>query len=243
MTTIYKYTNRINRKVYVGKTDRALVTRHNEHKYTSKIGDTHWANALKKWGIESFDLETLCEVPTADGAFVEMLFIEVLDSTNKKFGYKSTDGGEGLLGFKHSDETKAGIKKSLTGRMGWFHYHPIYGKQDRAITIKILRTKYGPDYIPKGPKPPNRTPEQLFESAQAGWVKRKQNAKTNNPDGRVHTPASRLKMSQSHKGRKQKPRALKLICKRNHPQTPENIYVYKNKKQCLLCRREYKKEQ
>jgi group I intron endonuclease len=177
MTTIYKYTNRINRKVYVGKTDRALATRHNEHKYTSKIGDTHWANALKKWGIESFDLEVLCEVPTDDGAFVEMLFIESLDSTNKKFGYNSTDGGEGVLGHKHTEETKSQIRKTVSGRrLGHFARQPAFGnkyaagqawsderrhavsrrfkgqKRSPESIAKAMITRYGPGYVPKYPR-------------------------------------------------------------------------------------------
>lgn len=177
MTIIYKYTNRINRKVYVGKTDRLLNERHREHKYTSKVGYTHWANALKKWGIDSFDLEVLCEVPAEDGAFVETLFIVALNSTNKKFGYNGTDGGEGVLGHKHTEETKAQIRASVSGRrLGHFARQPAFGnnyavgqvwssdrrqevslrfkgrKRSSESIAKMLLTRYGPGYVPKYPR-------------------------------------------------------------------------------------------
>jgi len=179
MTTIYKYTNTINGKVYVGKTDRPLNERHREHKYVSKIGNHHWANAIKKWGLDSFDIEILCEVSSEEGAFVETAFIAALKSTNRYFGYNGTDGGEGVLGYRHSEETKTQIRRSVEGRrLGYFSRHPIFGKMPADLVLRRLKTRYGANYVPRGESLAERaarrkTPEQLFASAQAGWVKRK----------------------------------------------------------------------
>ncbi len=180
MTIIYKYTNHFNGKAYVGKTVRTLRERQREHVYVAKVSQNlYWGNAIKKWGIESFGLEILCEVEDEIGAFVEMLFIEATKSSERAFGYNSTSGGEGVLGHRHSEETKSRISKALVGRrVGSFSKNPIFGKMSRQTVLKRLRSRYGMNYTPRGESLSERrarikTPEQLFESARLGWIKRK----------------------------------------------------------------------
>ena len=152
MTTIYKYTNRSNGKVYIGKTDRPINERHREHKHISKFGNTHWAHAVKKYGIESFTLEVLCSVPSEDGAFAEIAFIAILKSSDKTYGYNSTDGGEGVVGHKHTIETKNRIRQSVSGRrLGHFSRNPTYGRMNAMVVQKRLDSRWGPNYIPKYP--------------------------------------------------------------------------------------------
>jgi group I intron endonuclease len=152
MTIIYKYTNRFNGKVYVGKTNRTLRERRREHIYSAKVGrNVHWGNALLRWGISSFASEILCEVPDELGAFAEILFIVALCSSDKTWGYNSTDGGEGVMGHKHSEETKLKISKALCGRrVGFFANNPIFGKMSSDVVLKRLKSRYGPDYVPRG---------------------------------------------------------------------------------------------
>ena len=61
---IYKVTNLINNKVYVGKTTNSLPQRRAEHIYLSRINpdNNHFHNALYKHGPDSFkwDIETVC---------------------------------------------------------------------------------------------------------------------------------------------------------------------------------------
>ena len=185
MTIIYKYTNIINGKVYVGKTNRTLRTRQIEHLYTAKAGrNVHWGNALLKWGISSFNREVLCEVEDEFGAFVEILFIAALQSSDHRYGYNSTDGGEGISGWHHTPEIRKQIRESVKRNpKGFFIKHPITGKMSPELVIKRLRTRYGSDYTPRGESLSERaarrkTPEQLFESARKGWLKRK-----NRPEG------------------------------------------------------------
>ena len=185
MTIIYKYTNTINGKAYVGKTNRTLRTRQIEHLYTAKAGrNIHWGNAILKWGIFSFNREVLCEVEDEFGAFVEMLFIAALRSSDHRYGYNSTDGGEGVSGWHHTDETKRILSEaSKRLRTGFFIKNRRYGKKSPDEVLRGLRTRYGSDYTPRGESLSERaarrkTPEQLFESARKGWLKRK-----NRPEG------------------------------------------------------------
>ena len=185
MTIIYKYTNLINGKVYVGKTARTLAARQAEHVYVAKTKlNVHWGNALLKWGISSFVREVICEIEDEFGAFVETLFIAALRSSDHRYGYNSTDGGEGVSGWHHTQETRKQISESVKKNpKGFFIKNRRYGKRSPEEVLKSLRTRYGSDYVPRGESLQERaarrkTPEQLFESARKGWLKRK-----NRPEG------------------------------------------------------------
>ena len=52
---IYKYTNLINNKIYIGQTIQPLEERHKKH--ISQLNDnTYFHRAIKKYGIENFYL-------------------------------------------------------------------------------------------------------------------------------------------------------------------------------------------
>lgn len=57
---IYRYTNLINGKIYIGRTKSSLACRagHNGKKY---YGCKHFGNAIKKYGWENFKGEILCD--------------------------------------------------------------------------------------------------------------------------------------------------------------------------------------
>ena len=152
MTIIYKYTNRVNGKVYVGKTSRSLRERHREHIYSAKVGrNIHWGNALIKWGMSSFDREVLCEVDDNDAAFVEMIFISALCAVDKRYGYNSTDGGEGVQGWHHTEKIRRKISESAKiRRSGFFVRNPIFGKMNSEVVLKRMRSRYGEGYVPRG---------------------------------------------------------------------------------------------
>ena len=59
MIGIYKYTNKINNKSYIGLTND-INRRCKEHKYMASKKDTsHFHQAINKYGIENFDFEIL----------------------------------------------------------------------------------------------------------------------------------------------------------------------------------------
>jgi len=157
MATIYKYTNRVNGKVYVGKTSRPLKERYREHKYRAKSGrNIHWANAVLKWGLDTFDFEVLCEVLETESALVEMIFISALHASDADFGYNSTDGGEGVEGHRHTDYAKSFISKH-NRRLGLFSRQPRFGKMPPEAIAKRQLARYGEGYVPKYARRRNAT--------------------------------------------------------------------------------------
>jgi len=111
---VYKVTNLLNNKIYIGKTSKTLEDRKRRHYYDSKRKKTHFHLALLKYSKESFSWEILrnnCQ-SLEELNFYEMLYISMFNSNNRLFGYNVTNGGEGILGFKFSEESKKKLRES-----------------------------------------------------------------------------------------------------------------------------------
>jgi group I intron endonuclease len=107
---IYKYTSPSG-KHYIGKTINAKA-RKREHLCNSKVLITKFYSAIRKYGLESFEYEVLFESVLLTNDELNILlnekekhFIQMFDSFNN--GYNLTLGGDGQIGFKHSEKTKA----------------------------------------------------------------------------------------------------------------------------------------
>ncbi len=107
---IYKYTSPSG-KHYIGKTINPKA-RKREHLCNSKVLKTKFYSAVRKYGLESFEYEVLFESPLLPIVELNLLlnekekhFIQMFDSFNN--GYNLTLGGDGQIGFKHSEKTKA----------------------------------------------------------------------------------------------------------------------------------------
>ena len=101
MNVIYKATNKINGKSYIGF-DSNWPRRKRQHENSAKRKDGYYFHkALNKYGIDNFEWVILKENATLED---ERLLI-VSHETHMK-GYNLTLGGEGILGHKHSDNTK-----------------------------------------------------------------------------------------------------------------------------------------
>jgi len=113
MYIIYKISNSINNKLYIGQTSDGLKARWNGHKTSTNNGCTYTIHqAMRKHGVDKFKIEIIHEVPM--NFLVEELdneldhweihFIAKYDSFHN--GYNDTLGGGGTRGFKHSQEFK-----------------------------------------------------------------------------------------------------------------------------------------
>ena len=105
---IYKFTNRINDKVYIGQTYN-LQTRLNSHKSKALNTKNKFYNAVRKYGWENFELSILSTI-TANtkeelSALLDKLEIEYIKQYNSyKSGYNSTLGGHSKRGYRLSEE-------------------------------------------------------------------------------------------------------------------------------------------
>lgn len=113
---IYKATNNINGKCYIGKTTRSLEKRKLEHIRDKRCSAIH--RALIKYGEENFKWEIIYE---CDDPFIlnvmETFKIMVNHSHYTEGGYNLTYGGDGhSRGYKLSNKTKEKISKGNKGK-------------------------------------------------------------------------------------------------------------------------------
>lgn len=110
--------------VYVGKTVTSLSHRLSSHiidsrRHSRKI--CTWIRKLSKQGLTPV-IEELDRCSEDESSQLERFYIQMLKSWN--FVLKNhTDGGEGLLGFSHSEKTRQLKSKQVKGEN-----NPFYGK-------------------------------------------------------------------------------------------------------------------
>lgn len=95
MSYIYKITNKINNKCYIGKTDiHTVEERFKEHiKDSYKYTDRPLYRAMNKYGRENFTIEQLEECSELESSERERYWIEYYGSFH--YGYNATLGGDG----------------------------------------------------------------------------------------------------------------------------------------------------
>lgn len=127
MFYVYFIQNKINNKIYIGKTNN-LVQRFGAHKRIAKTGRTEGRKvfslihqAIAKYGVENFIFSSLEEFSNEEECLnAEKFWIDFFKSDVNKFGndygYNLTAGGDGIAGRSHSNESKLKISKKLKGR-------------------------------------------------------------------------------------------------------------------------------
>ena len=95
---IYKVTNKLNNKIYIGQTIQNLSERKAKHYYKArqKEYDTHFINALRKYPEESFIWEIIDQANSQEELdSKEKYWIQYYNSIND--GYNTKDGGETII--------------------------------------------------------------------------------------------------------------------------------------------------
>lgn len=115
---VYKITNKITNKVYIGITNQGSGARYRHHWYESRIGEPSPIHrSMAKYGEENFTLEIIDFADTYDELKEkEKYWIKQYNSTDRNIGYNLTEGGDGTFGRKHSEETKEKIRQKALGR-------------------------------------------------------------------------------------------------------------------------------
>lgn len=131
---IYKITNKVNNKSYIGQTRYTLEFRWRQHQH--KKDNTYFHNAIHKYGIENFELEVLEECEYKNLNSREIFYIAKYDTF--KNGYNLTIGGDGnrrlLL-----DESYDEIKELYLSGFSSNKIATLYNV-DKATIVKILKS-------------------------------------------------------------------------------------------------------
>lgn len=139
MVGIYSITNIINGKKYIGQSVDVKI-RINNHKWAlrhNRHENDYLQKSFNKYGEDCFVFDIICECEEYQLDELERFYISYYDCTNSDYGYNFESGGSsqkhwseelrqkmkkirsenpGMLGKKHSEETKAIMREKALGR-------------------------------------------------------------------------------------------------------------------------------
>lgn len=157
---IYKITNLINKKVYIGKSVN-VEKRFKHHKSAlrnNKHVNKHLQASWNKYREESFAFEVLCEnknISNEELNKIEQQYIKNYKAKKRRFGYNKTDGGEGTVGVEKS---KSSIEKQRKSMLSLFKQYTL--KECRA---DALRFKTKSEWRDNSRKP-------YYTALKKGWM-------------------------------------------------------------------------
>lgn len=160
MAIVYKITNILNNKSYVGYTRFSIDKRWKQHIHRSSKRNVNakFDNALRKYDVSNWKTEVLEEGLTVQESKVkEQFYINLFDSYNN--GYNSTLGGDGNQGIIMSEESNKRRSNALKGKPK--NYVRMHGKtHSNESKLKISSSH-------KGMKKPwvKWSGEQIFKRA------------------------------------------------------------------------------
>jgi len=200
---IYKATNKINGKSYIGQTIYDLNKRRSVHLSKAKKGSKlYFHNALRKYGVKNFDWQILEQCDSDSDKLNEMECHYIKQCNTYEAGYNMTPGGEinKFRGKKHSEEKRKEISEKTKKAMS-----------DPVIREKISKAKKGKAPWNKGIPMTEETKKKCVESkkGQIPWNKGKTNIYSEETKqkmgdvhlGKKHSKTTKQKMSESHKGK------------------------------------------
>ena len=142
---IYRVTNTVNGKIYIGKTKFTLSKRRSIHERSRK--NFLFARAIRKYGKENFKWEVLeKDIDNEENLCrLEKHYIWFYKASKKEFGYNLTDGGEGVSNpdesvRKKMKEKQLGKKNSnfKHGKYSGKHFCTKCGKELDNTNLAVL---------------------------------------------------------------------------------------------------------
>jgi group I intron endonuclease len=131
---IYRYTNLLNGKVYVGKTAYTLAHRCGSHLSEARLGCRRpFHTALRKYGIDNFKIEVIDKANDSELAAFKEIFHIALNESKVPYGYNVTDGGEGAIGRVFTEEHKARISAASLGKPKSLEHRATMSAQRRGV--------------------------------------------------------------------------------------------------------------
>jgi group I intron endonuclease len=206
---IYKTTNLINGKLYVGKHSSNIEPSKDKYKGSGRI----LKQAFKKYEKKNFSFEIL-EFCIPCGYHIgqrERYWISILDTKHPN-GYNLTEGGDGLFNYEFSEEHKAKIgiasKAAIKPQITCPHCG-ITGNKHIIVRWHFDNCKENPNYDPSSRKQKERSEEHrlnLSNALKGHEVSQETRDKISKvKTGWVYGEEARKNMGDSHRGIKRQP--------------------------------------
>lgn len=136
---IYKITNKVNGKIYIGQTVRSMKVRLMEHKRPSK--NSLLAKSMRRYGIENFKVELIDEAYTIEELNnKEIYYIKKFNCIYPN-GYNLCCGGGNTEGYKYTSIARSKMSSSRKGKYTGENNH-FYGKKHTEETKKKMKDAF-----------------------------------------------------------------------------------------------------
>ena len=223
---IYKITNQVNNKKYIGQTINEKGYRWDGTLEGINIYNKHLQNSMNKYGIKNFKIEIIDTTKDKkELSDKEIYWIAFYNTTDRKYGYNKTEGGEGgkwteeakekISGKNHwcygkhrSEETKKKIGNAQIGKKHW-NYNKHHSKETKKKMSETKKGKHRTEETKKkiseahkGKKHTKETKKKMSDS---------QKGKNNPMYGKHLSKEHKRKLSEAHKGKKHTEETKKKI--------------------------------
>lgn len=184
MHYLYRITNNLNGKIYIGQTVDIINRWRAHNSYAKKPEKTgqYIHRSMAKYGSENFIFEAIATCKTQEHADeTELILISQYNSRNKEFGYNIKPGGSTS---PHSDETKQKLREA-TLRQIETQGHPAQGTKrtpEQSANLSRARLEHPVDYTPEirqkmseshlGKVLPEEQRQKMSESIKQNWAER-----------------------------------------------------------------------
>lgn len=192
--TVYKHTSPSG-KVYIGITSRPVQKRwqngtgYKQHRYFNA--------AIQKYGWQNFTHEILfSNLSKSDACEKEKELIMLYNSTDRRFGYNQSTGGEsGACGVCPSQETREKIRRAKLGKK----QSPEAIEKTRQANIGKRLSQETKDKISKSKKGKKygKMPQERIEKLKKSLIGR-----TSPMLGKKQTDEAKIKIGNANRGRK-----------------------------------------
>lgn len=200
MIGIYKITNTINDKCYIGQSANLLNRIHKHIKTLTNVtnANEHLQNAYNKYGTGNFTIEIIEECTEEELDEREIYWIEFYNSCDKNFGYNKTPGGKGGNGYfevleqKEKNEILNKLSKAKIGEL-----NPLYGLHcyTDGYVIKYINTSEIEQYELNGWRP--GVPDFVREKERIANI-----GERNGFYGKHHSEETKQRLSETRSGEK-----------------------------------------
>jgi len=168
---VYKTTNKINGKFYIGITTKSLEIRKKAHQAHSKVKGFAFYKAIRKYGWENFEWSIIDSSAQTEEE-LNQLEIEYIDKLKPQ--YNMTKGGVGPLGlsFNHSQPTKDKISKFNKGKLFSKKTRDKISKSNTG-KVRSQETKDKLSKINLGNKHTEESKRKISEASKRMWERRR----------------------------------------------------------------------
>jgi group I intron endonuclease len=131
---VYCIENVVNNKKYIGKSIDIFLrfSQHKKDLIENRHFNAHLQYSFNKYGIKNFIFYIIEECGKDVFGEREKYYVKMYKTKNPEYGYNKTDGGEGICGYRHTEESKKKTSVSNGGKIRTEEFKKAIAERQRG---------------------------------------------------------------------------------------------------------------